>query len=109
MHKAQIKYLQEVDGHLLYRRRVPQDLKSYLGKGEWVHALGLARGQEAHAAKIIADYNIVYANLIAKMRLSQVTGSEFSIVAQPRPVEVEPVNQITKEPTFQPEILISDA
>jgi len=82
MAKANIKYLQEADGHLLYRRRVPHDLKSIIGKNEWIHALGLETGQEAHAAKLVADYNVAYSSLIAQERVKQVTGSAAIVIPQ---------------------------
>jgi len=81
MAKANIKYLQEADGHLLYRRRVPQDLKSLIGKNEWVHTLGLDAGQETHAAQIVAEYNLAYASLIAQARVRRVASTALPILS----------------------------
>lgn len=113
MRAAQIKYLQAVDGHLFYRRRVPQDLKSYLGKTEWVHALGLAAGQEPHAAKIVADYNLAYASLIAQLRISQVTGTKVQFAHAASPIipqaQEQPAPPAAPAEPFQPNIPISEA
>ncbi len=72
---TKIPYLHEIDGQLHYRRRVPGDLKNAFGKTEWKHALGLSLGQEAHAAKLVADYNLAYANLIAQARIQTMCGT----------------------------------
>jgi integrase len=107
MAKANIKYLQEADGHLLYRRRVPHDLKAIIGKNEWIHALGLEAGQEAHAAKLVADYNIAYSSLIAQERVKQVTGSAALVIPQNGIVYAQPV-QAQIEPQ-KPAVKISEA
>lgn len=73
MVQAQIRYLHEVGGQLYYRRRVPDDLKPVLGRSEWKHALGLSRGQEHHAARITAEYDVAYARLIARERINRLT------------------------------------
>lgn len=75
MAKATIKHLQVVDGYLRYRRRVPVDVQPVLGKKQWIHSLGLAVGQEHHAAKIVADYDLAYSGLIAQARVQRVVGS----------------------------------
>ncbi|MEM8936659.1 MAG: DUF6538 domain-containing protein [Pseudomonadota bacterium] len=74
MVQAQIRYLHEIGGQLYYRRRVPDDLKPILGRSEWKHALGLSRGQEHHAARITAEYDVAYARLIARERISRLEG-----------------------------------
>ncbi|MEM9421017.1 MAG: tyrosine-type recombinase/integrase [Pseudomonadota bacterium] len=89
MAKANIKYLHAIGGYLHYRRRVPTDLKSVVGKNEWLHALGLAVGQEHHAVRLIAEYNAAYASFIARERITQMTG-EPVVVVQPG-VAVAPV------------------
>lgn len=75
MVQVRIRYLHEVQGQLHYRRRVPGDLQPLFGKSEWKHALGLKRGQEHHAARIVAEYDVAYARLIARERIHQLTGS----------------------------------
>jgi len=79
MAKADIRYLHVVDGYLRYRRRVPQDLQRIIGKREWNHALGLCTGQEAQAAKIVADYNLAYAALVSQERVKRITGVAYAL------------------------------
>ncbi len=101
MAKAPIRYLHAIGGTLHYRRRVPEDLKPMVGKSEWIHALGLAVGQEAHAVRIVAEYNAAYAQFIANARVQKITGSLPTLVpavavspailgGAPQPQEPEP-------------------
>lgn len=87
---TKIPYLHEVGGQLHYRRRVPDDLKGVIGKNEWKHALGLSKGQEVHAAKLVADYNFAYAGLIAQERVKQITGQPAFAPARPDVLAEEP-------------------
>ncbi|MEO0400462.1 MAG: tyrosine-type recombinase/integrase [Pseudomonadota bacterium] len=105
-YRSSVKYLQEVDGALRYRRRVPTDLQSIIGKKEWIHALGLAVGQESHAAKIVADYNLAYASVIAQARVQRVVnGSPF---APPAPHPQATAQTAVQAPKL-PKVKLSEA
>ena len=54
---------------------VPEDLKGLVGKSEWKHALGLCRGQEHHVARLVAEYDVAYAQLIAREHIRLMTGA----------------------------------
>lgn len=82
MASVRIRYLQEQDGALHYRRRVPDDLKARLGRKEWKHALGLSKGQEGLAVRLVQEYDAAYAQLIARERINQLTGEIWMPQAQ---------------------------
>ncbi|MEM9707065.1 MAG: DUF6538 domain-containing protein, partial [Pseudomonadota bacterium] len=104
-YQSSVRYMQEVDGMLRYRRRVPTDLQTIIGRTEWVHSLGLSVGQEAHAAKLIADYNLAYASVIAQARVQKVfSGSPFVAIAANPSAAQNP--QLNTQPTNK--VLISE-
>ena len=101
MVQARIRYLHEVQGQLHYRRRVPEDLQPIFGKSEWKHSLGLKRGQEHHAASIVAEYDVAYARLIARERIHLLSGcKEVAVSAgtlapgMPVPAEAQPAPKV---------------
>jgi len=103
MAKAEIRYLHAVGGYLRYRRRVPDDLQHRMGRKEWNHALGLPVGQEAQAAKIVADYSLAYSSVIAQERLKKITGGPFALLAPSQQVET------AKPEQSQPVVKLSEA
>ena len=86
MARISVRYLQELNGELHYRRRVPEDVRTIFGKREWKHALGLARGQEATAMKLVGQYNAAYSQLIAEARIQRLTAQSPVMMAAPRQV-----------------------
>ena len=81
MVQARIRYLHEVQGQLHYRRRIPGDLQPIFGKSEWKHSLRLKRGQEHHAAQLVAEYDVAYARLIARERIHLLSGGTEAVAA----------------------------
>ena len=73
--------------------RVPDDLKPILGQSEWKHSLGLTRGQEHHAARLVADYNLAYSSLIARTRVARLASTGMPILmpdSAPKPTPEAP-------------------